>query len=129
MKFLARLCSAAASHNERTGMLAQVALRGGGCLIPVNIQGQVGKGSQLPDLVEDVAGGLTIRPFLDTSNPNQIIPWFHFSSSLERELALPGAAGTGCGRCQGKGLNDAVSRTPAGLFFLSYLHELPQGQN
>ena len=34
--------------------LEQVAQRGGRCPIPGNIQGQVGLGSEAPDLVEDV---------------------------------------------------------------------------
>jgi len=34
--------------------LAQVAQAGGRCSIPGNIQGQVGQGSERPDLVEDV---------------------------------------------------------------------------
>jgi len=34
--------------------LAQIAQRGGGGPIPGNIQGQVGRGSEQPDLVEDV---------------------------------------------------------------------------
>jgi len=34
--------------------LAQVAQRGGGCPNPGNIQGQVGRGSEQPGLVEDV---------------------------------------------------------------------------
>ena len=34
--------------------LAQVARRGGRCPIPGNVQGQVGQGSEQPDLVEDV---------------------------------------------------------------------------
>ena len=34
--------------------LAQVAQRGGRCPVPGNIQGQVGQGSEQPDLVEDV---------------------------------------------------------------------------
>ena len=35
-------------------VLAQVAQRGGQCPIPGNIQGQVGRGSEQPDRVEDV---------------------------------------------------------------------------
>jgi len=35
-------------------MLERVAQRGGRCLIPGNIQGQVAQGSEQPDLVEDV---------------------------------------------------------------------------
>lgn len=34
--------------------LAQIALKGGGCTIPGNIQSQVGQGSEQPHLVEDV---------------------------------------------------------------------------
>ena len=34
--------------------LEQVAQRGGRCPIPGTIQGQVGRGSEQPDLVEDV---------------------------------------------------------------------------
>ena len=34
--------------------LAQVAQRGGQCPIPGHIQGQVGRGSEQPGLVEDV---------------------------------------------------------------------------
>jgi len=35
-------------------MLAQVAQKGGRCPVPGNIQGQVGRGSKPPELVEDV---------------------------------------------------------------------------
>jgi len=53
-------------YNEGGETLAQVAQRGGGCSIPGNIPGRVGRGSEPPDLVEDVplkmslliAGGL-----------------------------------------------------------------------
>jgi len=48
-------------YNEDGDTLAQVAQRGGRCLVPGNIQGQVGWGSEQPDLVEDVPahwGGL-----------------------------------------------------------------------
>jgi len=41
-------------HNEGGEALAQVAQRGGGCPIPGNIQGQAGRGSEQPGLVEDV---------------------------------------------------------------------------
>ena len=41
-------------YNEGGETLAQVAQRGGRCPIPGNIQGQVGRGSEQPDLVEDV---------------------------------------------------------------------------
>ncbi|KAK4818784.1 LOW QUALITY PROTEIN: hypothetical protein QYF61_019130 [Mycteria americana] len=41
-------------HNEGGEMLEQVAQRGGRCPMPGNIQGQVGWGSEQPDLVEDV---------------------------------------------------------------------------
>ncbi|KAK4822058.1 hypothetical protein QYF61_008867, partial [Mycteria americana] len=41
-------------YNEGGEALAQVAQRGGRCPIPGNIQGQVGWGSEQPDLVEDV---------------------------------------------------------------------------
>ena len=34
--------------------LEQVAQRDGRCLIPGNLEGQVGQGSEQPDLVEDV---------------------------------------------------------------------------
>lgn len=84
MKFLARLCSAAASHNESAETLAQVALRVGGCLIPVNIQGQVGKGSQLPDLVEEVSAhcrGLDYQTFFRHFQPqpnHSLLPFQQF---------------------------------------------------
>ncbi len=42
------------NYNEGGRTLAQVAQRGGGCPIPGNIQGQVGRGSEQPDLVGDV---------------------------------------------------------------------------
>jgi len=41
-------------YNEGGGTLAQVAQRGGQCPIPGNVQGQVGRGSEHPDPVEDV---------------------------------------------------------------------------
>lgn len=41
-------------YNGGGGTLAQVAQRGGRCLIPGNIRGQVGQGSEQPDLVENV---------------------------------------------------------------------------
>ena len=40
-------------YHEGGEALAQVAQRGGRCPIPANIQGQVGRGSEQPDLVED----------------------------------------------------------------------------
>ena len=41
-------------YNEDGETLAQVAQRGCGCPVPGTIQGQVGQGSEKPDLVEDV---------------------------------------------------------------------------
>ncbi|KAK4808965.1 hypothetical protein QYF61_015199 [Mycteria americana] len=41
-------------YNEGGETLKQIAQRGGRCPIPGNIQGQVGQGSEQPDLVEDV---------------------------------------------------------------------------
>ncbi len=41
-------------YTESGGTLEQVAQRGGRCPIPGNIQGQVGRGSEQPDLVGDV---------------------------------------------------------------------------
>ncbi|GAB0206191.1 mitochondrial enolase superfamily member 1 [Grus japonensis] len=41
-------------YNEGAETLEQVAQRGCGCPIPGHIQGQVGRGSEQPDLVEDV---------------------------------------------------------------------------
>jgi len=41
-------------YNEGGGTQAQVAQRRDRCPIPGNIQGQVGQGSEQPDLVEDV---------------------------------------------------------------------------
>ena len=41
-------------YNEDGETLEQVAQRGSRCPIPGNIQGQVGWGSEKPDLVEDV---------------------------------------------------------------------------
>jgi len=40
-------------YNEGGETLEQVAQRAGRCPIPGNIQGQVGRGSDQPDLVED----------------------------------------------------------------------------
>jgi len=40
-------------YNQGSETLEQVAQRGGKCPIPGNIQGQVGWGSEQPDLVED----------------------------------------------------------------------------
>lgn len=42
------------SFSNEDGALVQVFQRGGGCLIPGNIQDQVGWGSKQPDLVEEV---------------------------------------------------------------------------
>ena len=42
-------------YYEGAETLAQVAQRGGRCPIPGNTQGQVGRGSEQPGLVEDVA--------------------------------------------------------------------------
>ena len=47
-------CKEEALHCERGETLAQVAQRGGRCPIPGNIPGQVGRGSEQPDRVEDV---------------------------------------------------------------------------
>ena len=41
-------------YTEGGEVPARVAQRGGGCPIPGNVQGQVGRGSEQPDLVEDV---------------------------------------------------------------------------
>ena len=41
-------------YNEGGETPAQVAQKGGRCPIPGNIPGQVGRGSEQPDLVEDV---------------------------------------------------------------------------
>jgi len=41
-------------YSEGGETLAQVAQRDGRCPIPGNIQGQVGRGFEQPDLVEDV---------------------------------------------------------------------------
>jgi len=41
-------------YNEGCETLERVDQRGGRRLIPGNIQGQVGRGSEQPDLVEDV---------------------------------------------------------------------------
>jgi len=41
-------------NNESGETLAQVAQRSGRCLLPGNIQGQVGWGSEQPGLVEDL---------------------------------------------------------------------------
>jgi len=43
-----------AAYSKGGGTLVQVAQRGGRCPIPGNIQGQVGWGSEQPDLAEDV---------------------------------------------------------------------------
>ena len=62
-------------YDERGETLAQVAQRGGRCPISGDLQGQVGQGSEQPDLVEDVPaycrGGWTRWPFL--SLPTQTI--------------------------------------------------------
>ena len=42
-------------YSEGGEKLAQVAQRGGRCPIPGNIQGQVGRGSEQPDLVGNVS--------------------------------------------------------------------------
>ena len=42
-------------YNEGGETLEQAAQRDGRCPIPGNIQGQIGQGSEQPDLVEDVA--------------------------------------------------------------------------
>ena len=41
-------------YGEGAEILEWVAQRGGQCPIPGNTQGQVGRGSEQPDLVEDV---------------------------------------------------------------------------
>lgn len=41
-------------HKEGSETLAWVAQRGGGCPIPKNTQGQLGRGPEQPDLKEDV---------------------------------------------------------------------------
>jgi len=41
-------------YDEGNETLEHVAQRGGGCPFPGNIQGQVGRGSEQPGLVEDV---------------------------------------------------------------------------
>ena len=41
-------------YNEGGKTLEQVAQRGGRCPMAGNVQGQVGQGSEQPDLVEDV---------------------------------------------------------------------------
>jgi len=43
-------------YDEGSETLRQVALRGGRCPFPGNIQGQVGQGSEKHDLAEDVVG-------------------------------------------------------------------------
>ena len=40
-------------YDEGGGTLAEVAQRGGRCPMPGNIQGQAGRGSEQPGLVED----------------------------------------------------------------------------
>ena len=47
----------------------QVAKRGGGCLIPGSIQGQVGWGSEQPDLVEDVPAHGRVVGLADLRGP------------------------------------------------------------
>ena len=46
-------------YHEGGETLAQVAQRGGRCPIPGNIQGQAGRGSEQPDVVEDVPAPCT----------------------------------------------------------------------
>jgi len=41
-------------YSEGGATLEQVAQRGGRCPIPGNIQGQIGQGSEQPDIVVDV---------------------------------------------------------------------------
>jgi len=41
-------------YSEGGETLAQVTQRGGRCPVPGNTEGQVGRGSEQPDLVEDV---------------------------------------------------------------------------
>ena len=41
-------------YNKIGEALAQVAQRGGRCPTPGNLQGQIGRGSEQPDLVEEV---------------------------------------------------------------------------
>ncbi|KAK4825521.1 hypothetical protein QYF61_000034 [Mycteria americana] len=58
--------------------LAQVAQRGGRCPIPGNIQGQVGRGSEQPDLVEDVPAhrkgvGLGRHPEVQSIIPHPLL--------------------------------------------------------
>jgi len=47
-------CKEEILYSERSETLARAAQRGGRCPIPGNIQGQVGRGSEQPDLVEVV---------------------------------------------------------------------------
>ena len=65
-------------------MLAQVAQRGGRCPIPGNIQGQVGRDSDQPDLVDVPAhcrGGLHYMAFKGPFQPK----WFH-DSMIVKEM-------------------------------------------
>jgi len=61
-------------YDEGREALEEVAQRGGSCPIPGNIQGQVGQGSEQPDLVVDVptqCRGVGLRwPLKVPSNPN-----------------------------------------------------------
>jgi len=62
-------------YSEGGETLAEVAQRGGRCPIPGNIQGQVGRGSEQPGLVEDVSAhcrGVGLADLL-RSLPNQTI--------------------------------------------------------
>ena len=62
-------------YDEGGETLEEVSQRGGGCPIPGNIPGQVGQGSEQPDLVEDVpAHGRGVgRDDLKRSLPTQTI--------------------------------------------------------
>ena len=63
-------------HDEGGETLAQVAQRGGRCPIPGSIPGQVGRGSEQPDVGEDVpAHGRGVgSDDLQRSLPTQTIP-------------------------------------------------------
>lgn len=62
-------------YNGGSKTLEQVTHRGGGCSIPRNRQGEVGPGSQKPDLVQDVpAHGRGLGLY---GRQSQNILWFY----------------------------------------------------
>ena len=78
-KFYYTGCKEETSYNEGVETLAQVAQRGGRYLVPGDIQGQVGRGSEHTDLIEGVPAhcrGVGLDG-PQQSLPSQSILWFH----------------------------------------------------